>query len=297
MADSKFTTTIFDTEVDTINDYITLIPFGDVHFNSKHCSRKHFDAFCDEYKTRLQGGENIIFLGTGDYNDFASYSDRRKIKAMNLHGGTEYDIDEMALGFTRDFIKKIEWMKGRVIGLIEGNHSWTFDGNNSAKYRGTDTDMIGEALGCQNLGELSIIRLNTKIKNRGKSGPAVDIVAAHGRAGGTREGATINQVEDLKRIFPMADIYIEGHDHRRGAWPISCLTMVSTPTGLVLRDKRQFLCRSGSFLRGLVAGEHTYLVHMLKSPNELGTIELHIGFKRHSAGGKDFLCPDVKSIV
>ena len=123
---------------------------------------------------------------------------------------------------------------------------------------------------------------------------SMDIVPCHGKAGGKLAGTTINQVEDLKRIFPVADIYVMGHDHQRGAWPKSIL--LADDRGNI-KQKRQFLARSGSFKKGYVDGVSGYEVGRLLTPSDLGAIIFSVSVHRDQKDGGDRYILDIKATI
>jgi hypothetical protein len=122
------------------------------------------------------------------------------------------------------------------------------------------------------------------------------IVACHGRAGGKLAGSSINQVEDLKKIFPIADIYIMGHDHQRGAWPTSILLPGDQGTGI--KQKRQFLARSGSFKKGYTSGVASYEVGSLYRPSDMGAVQFSISLHRQKEkNGYERIITDIKATI
>ena len=110
---------------------------------------------------------------------------------------------------------------------------------------------------------------------------AVHFVLCHGRAGGKTFGITINQVGDLKQLFPVADVFCMAHDHQRTAHPVSVLVpMRKKEGGYIIKQKRQFLCRSGSFVKAYQDGSDSYEVFRLYKPSDLGALKLTINIHR-----------------
>ena len=101
---------------------VYLIPFGDIHRNSNLCHEGKWKEF-------LKWAENkkdAYFLGMVDYFDLMSTSERIQFKSGNLHEDTDNTLESMYSDMVRDFYKEISFMKGRLIGLMEGNHYVTF---------------------------------------------------------------------------------------------------------------------------------------------------------------------------
>jgi len=289
--ESIFTTHHKVITMDSCNDMMRIIPIGDVHKDSPNHDGDKWKSFIKGCKPT---NKQNLYLGMGDFQDFMAYGERKRIKSTKLHESTVTRFDRMALSDVTETLDDLWFTKGQWIGLIQGNHTWEFDTGPASGM--SSTEYMAKRLKTKWLGDLAYIRLTFKFKNR-NTRCSIDIVAAHGKAGGKLAGTTINQVDDLREIFPVADIYIMGHDHKRGAWPNSTIVMNSGKNGLVMHQKRQWLCRSGSFLRGFVEDQPSYLVRMLKKPAELGAIELHVRFKRSCAGANDIISPDIHAYV
>ena len=142
------------------------------------------------------------------------------------------------------------------------------------------------------LGSIAHISLGL---SRGPKRVGLAIVAHHGKAGGKLAGTTINQVADLRTVFTDADIYMMGHDHQRGAWPQSILHVSPTGHGEPrLHARRQWLCRTGSYLRAYAPGMASYAASRLLRPADLGGIELEIGLDTHDGSS---VSAEVRAIV
>jgi len=267
---------------------LKIIPVGDVHYDSPLCDRGRWRNFIKRCKN--DDDANTYYFLMGDPNEFASWSDRNILLNRGLHESAAAKLDQVALADTRDFIKEIMFMQGRMIGVISGNHKWVF------KKKGSSDEMIARALRAKFLGDLGYVRLVIK---QGGSVVNVDIVAHHGKAGGKTAGATLNQVDDLRRIFPVADLYFMGHDHKRGVWPESVLVIQNNGNRgrMITKQKRQLLCRTGSFLRGYVDGMDSYVADRLLRPCELGAIKLEVKIKRDRSGGIDSTMADIHASV
>lgn len=269
------------------NSKIYLWPFGDVHRDTNSCDIGRWNWFRKRAKEDVENNEHTYFLGMGDYNDFASVSEQKKILRSGLHETTIEKLDGIVERDNRRFANEISFMRGRLLGMIGGNHTWQFQ---NAKYADED---LAERMNTKYLGWLSHYTLTVQYGKSGKS-QSIHIVACHGKAGGKTFGVTINQVGDLKQIFPAADIYIMGHDHQRGAWPVSVLL----PTKTRLKQKRQFLCRSGSFKKAYTPGESSYETSRLYRPADLGALKLIISFHRERENAKrDTLITDIEAVI
>jgi hypothetical protein len=212
----------------------------------------------------------------GDYDDFASGSERSSIKKIDLHGQSREKLDRMVMRDIVSFSKEISHMKGRLLGLLEGNHRWDFlDGR-------TSTQVLCELMDCKYLGDLAFVLVSGPARG-GNTVGAIEILASHGKGGGKLIGSTFNKIQDMNRIVPQVDIYLMGHDHQLGAVPASIIEF----EGLVMKQKRQWYGRTGSFLRGYEIDEPSYVVDSLYRPSSLGTLRFDIKFERIRKSGAD----------
>ena len=197
------------------------------------------------------------------------------LKSSGLHETTIEKFDMIVEREQRAFCQEIKQMRGRLLGFVHGNHGWVYENGKNT------TEDLAERMGTDYLGWLCYYHISLDIMGETGNrfaGVAFDIVVCHGKAGGKLAGTSINQVEDLKRIFPLADIYIMGHDHNRGAWPISVLYY--NVQEHKVKQKRQFLCRSGSFSKAYGENTKGYAIGRLLRPSDLGALKLKIGIHR-----------------
>lgn len=264
--------------------------FGDIHRFTKSCDEDRWKWFLQ--KAKASHDEHTYYMGLGDYCDFASAKEQKALlKTADIHAQTIEDFGDMVKKRNRVLSMEMSFMKGHLLGLIDGNHNWVFSNGQ------TSTEDLAERLETEYLGWLCHYTLNVII-NGGKV-QNVYIVPCHGKAGGKTAGNTLNQVADLRAVFPIADIYVQGHDHQRGAWPSSILIpSIERGTGnVVLKQKRQFLCRSGSFKKAYVEDCAGYEVGRLLKPADLGALLLEIGFHREESSNNERIITDIKAII
>ena len=272
-------------------DTINLWLWGDVHRDTDSCDVDRWKWFLK--KSAQDDPEKTYYMGLGDYNDFASSSEQKALTKGVMHETTMEKFDQIVERDNRKFAAEIKQMRGKLLGLVEGNHSWKFLNGT------TSTEDLANRMGCDYLGWLSHVTLTFDFgihRNHtvgGKRSQNVYIVACHGKAGGKTHGNSINQVGWMKEIFPIADIYVQGHDHQRGAWP--CNILYPAPGGK-MKQKRQYLCRSGSFKRAYQKDKSQYEVGRLYRPSDLGALKMTIGFHRDREDG-DRIITDIEAVV
>jgi hypothetical protein len=291
--DSVFTSSVVKIPHPGLSRPMTIIPVGDVHYTSPMHSTEGFATARKEWQHL--DPETTWYIWTGDEHETTSHSERPVFEDGRIHESTLSKLDKVMADDCEELYEKCMFMKGHVLGMIQGNHFWVFQ--SECKKRGivvgmTSTEYMCKLFETKWLGFLNYMRLSVDIQS---AKTALDLVTAHGKAGGKLVGTPINQVNDLRTIFPAADIYTMGHDHTRGALPASCL---QAPNGcskgdFVIKQKRQWLGRSGCFLRGYVENEQNYPVKAMYRPTEIGYIKYETRFSRpNSKLGKSVMTVD-----
>lgn len=271
-------------ELDNFDDKINIFFFGDVHRDTPSCDADRWRKFLKDAKET----PDSYFFAMGDLNDFASTKEKKIIDKSELHDTTKGKFDYVAEKDIRRICAEMSFMRGRMLGVLEGNHSWIFKNGKKSD------ENIAERMASEYCGWLCAYTLILKVGHKGCS---IHFVLCHGRAGGKRAGTSINQVEDLKVIFPAMDVYVQAHDHNRGAWPVSALIPIRGPKEWHIKQKRQWLCRSGSFKKGYMPDTSGYEIGRLLRPSDLGALQLQIGLHRSLINGGDIVYPDIKAII
>lgn len=260
-----------------LNKPVTFIPFGDVHRDSDLHAADEWREFLAYAKSKPQA----VFLGMGDYTDGVSTTER-VVLGGGLHDTTRQTIKDVYKGVAKTLVNELGFMRGRLIGLLGGNHYLDFgDGN-------TTDHLIAAGLGAKFLGVSSLIRLTLQVKGANQSA-AVDIFAHHGRGGGSTPGASFNTVEKMSQTAE-ADIFLMGHTHAKGCMPSSPrLRLVNSMKkgALAVTERTPWLGRTGSFLKAYEPGRVSYNVDAGRSPCALGWIEFELTVSRVQAGGQD----------
>ncbi len=262
-----------------------LIPFGDVHRDSDLHASDHWATFLEHAAKQKEA----LFLGMGDYTDGISTSERIVLSNAAVHDTTRNTMKDVYKGVAKTMVNELGFMRGRLLGLLGGNHYFDFgDGN-------TTDHLLASALGTKFLGVCSFIRLDVRFKGRDTS-LTLDIFAHHGKGGGTLPGATFNTIEKMSTTA-IADFYLMGHDHKKGCIPSSPrLTLHTAGKGsnVHVRERVPWLGRTGSFLKAYEPGRVSYNVDAGRSPATLGWIEFEITPRRKQVSGKDLVWFDIR---
>ena len=281
ISDSIFTIHKFIIPVTKLNEPIYLIPFGDMHRFAPLCDVDAWLEFLDWGKHK----KNAYFLGMGDYDDLASYSERKALLHACLHESTQTTLDDIYVSRVNKLLKEIGFMQNRIVGLLEGNHHGVLQSGM------TTTQMMCDKLKCKYLGVSSFIRLLFPNNKSGRT-YAIDIWCHHGKGAARLAGGSINTVEQMCGIAD-ADIYLMGHDHKKGAVPLSRLYLQNDR----LRQKKILLGRTGSFLRGYVPDQPSYVARGQMKPCDLGVIKIELTPRRNKKNGEDDYYVDIHCSV
>ena len=262
IGEQTFTIHRFQIEAKALNVPIYIIPFGDIHRFAPLCDEKKWLEFL--YWARRK--PNAYFLGMGDYDDLASFNERKALLTANLHESTKMSLEDLFKDRADRLSGELNFMKGKLIGLIEGNHFGELQNNT------TTTQRMCEKLNCRYLGVSSFIRLAI---NHGDKHRAVDIWAHHGRGAARLVGGSLNTVQQMSDIAE-ADIYLMGHDHKKSIAIKTRLCLSEGGSGIALSHKKILLGRTGSFLKGYEPDAPSYIVRSALSPTDMGVIKIEL---------------------
>jgi len=275
---------------DTINFHF----FGDMHSDTEEFERDRFKEFINE----TQKMPNSYYIGMGDYNDFASTSEKRGIESANVHDTTRILLDKLAQQSNAGVAKLLWPIKDRLIGLISGNHIWKYDDGKLS-----DED-LAERLSTKSLGYLCVLNIRFKFSNRGGttkgsgSFRTITMFLCHGKGGGRLLGTSLNKIIQMSEIIPGCDIYVQGHDHQLFAVPKTILSVVTgRNTANHLKEKKQYFVRSGSFMKGYVPNTSNYSTTGLMKPATLGGATIQVSFKRSDKTGIEMVEVRMKSLI
>lgn len=255
-----FTIHEFDINIKTMNKPISLYPFGDVHRSSHACDVGRWKEFLRE----AAEDPDAYFLGTGDYDDMASTSEREILNNHKLHDSTRRSLEDVYNNNNERFYQEIKFMEGRMIGLIEGNHYASYNDGT------TSTMKLAGLMNTKYLGVATFIRLHFNYHGAKTN---LDIWAHHGAGGGRLPGGSLNRVVQMAESAE-ADLYFMGHSHGKSAGFVPRLCLKNTKKGVALKHKRQLFARTGSFLKGYEPGYPSYVADAAMNPTDLGFVKV-----------------------
>lgn len=247
------------------NQVFTLIPFGDVHRDSPHCAVERWKEDIESWKKI----KNPLFIGLGDYTDFLSTSERMRLRD-GMHDSTDSTLDHMARKQIKGLAKELAFMRGRLIGLVNGNHYYQFkDGT-------TGDHMLANELGTEFLGVAAFVRIVFVFPGKSMRTASVDLFTHHGAGGGQKPHTSLAAVARMAE-WADADIVLQGHDHKRGVLPLNpTLSLSDNHRGkLHVKERARWVGRTGSYLKAYIDGQSNYNVDAGRGPCSLG----HISFE------------------
>ena len=185
--------------------------FGDRQEGSEGYLDEAWQEFRDEFKRT----PNSYALGVGDYGDWLRPSMRAKLLAPLSQDDSSRSMLEKDILRTHDqIIDKMEFLKGRLIGLHEGHHNWTMLGGLSLDQR------LASALKAPFLGWTASTRLvlEAKKNNDSRGGYVYTMISTHGNANGRKVASALNWMEANIVSGWDADQYIMGHGCKSAAF-------------------------------------------------------------------------------
>ena len=264
MNDGIFTIGTYNVEYEHYNNPFYLHPFGDIHFGNPNCHNELFDEWCDWAKNKPRS----MFIGMGDYIEWFSDSERAGFRSFALHESSRKTLEDRAKDLVYDFCKKIKFMKGKLLGMLEGNHFFEFQNGM------TSTQLMCQELNCKYFGASALNRITFNYA-RGNRSFSVDVFAHHGKGASRLVGGSLNTVQQMAEACE-AQIYLMGHDHKKSVGMSSRLCLTDGCTGLHLKEKKILYARTGSFLKGYESDKESYVTKKLLNPTDLGTVKIEL---------------------
>ena len=247
---------------------MTLIGFGCLHADDPGFNE---DLWLECVET-IQKTPLCWAFGLGDYSTLARSHYRNYVRAYSQDEDSQREIDALVKDQMRDFYKKyFKPLKGKLLGLAEGNHRWEFLNGT------TSTQFLCELAEIPYWGFTSLHRLQF-VHQLGSGIYVLKMLAHHGdwSAGGITPGGDLNSLERRAEGWD-TDITWVAHTHRKMAYVSPVMTIPETGTLRIIERPRVYI-RAGCFVRGYVPGCVTYAERKLLKPTELGWVTLKVQF-------------------
>lgn len=217
---------------------LVIAPLGDIQWSgangptAKDTLKRHIDRALEM---------DAYFIGLGDYIDFVSPSNRKKLKAAGLYDVAEAVLEEKAVELMNEVYE--EFLKpttGRWLGLVEGHHFYEGPG-------WTTDEKLAELLKTEFLGTSAYIKI-----------PTADLVlyVHHGVGAGILPGVGLNKLYHVQGTLQGADVYLLGHNTRLAAAPLGRTfpTWGKKRQNHALTHRNVYLVNTGGFSKSSIVG-------------------------------------------
>lgn len=259
-----------------------IAPLGDIQWagrngpTAKDLLRRHIDRLV-ELKAWV--------IGTGDYIDTFSPSNRQRLRAAALYDTAEDVIDEKGLDLTLELYQEyLKPLKGRVLGLLHGHHYMLL------KTGETTDQRLCQLLDTRFLGTAAFLRLQFVLGQRRSN---VTVWAHHGCGGGMKAHAPLNKLENIAPYWD-ADVFLVGHLTKQATAPVNRVSPRWHGHGAPdLVHRKIMLVGCGGFSKGYVVGAKQgrvpmggYVEQRMLNPAALGAPIIRITPKLVSYGDR-----------
>ena len=186
-----------------------IIPFSDVHFDSKKCNRtmlkNHLDKMVENKGYCWFNGDFFDVMGC-DRDPRSAKGDIRP----------EYDVPNYLDVVIKDAAKFLEPYKKRILFFSDGNHE-----TNILRRQETNVlDRLSAMLGVERMGYSGFIKLKTKNSKDEKRNVLSKLIHFHhGFGGNAPRSKGVMRVDIDAAKYPDADIIVRGHTHQKWAMP------------------------------------------------------------------------------
>lgn len=182
---------------------------GDVHLGAIGCAEPLFD----ETVARIRKDPRGLWLGMGDYIDLISCRDKRfDAEAIAVEHRAAYFKRDYGRHMKAIFQKKIAPIASKCLGLMEGNHEWSY----GARY---EQQIVRDICAPEKEGGLGTKLLGyccfrDLVFTDGKRREVFRICAHHGTGNARTKGGKFLHLNRFMSYFA-GDIYALGHSHVR----------------------------------------------------------------------------------
>lgn len=246
---------------------ITLCPIGDLQWAGDE-EEIAYDHLLTHIR-RCLDSPHPLFVGMGDYIDFASPSTRAAIAQSVTYDTAKKVLHDTGTRLVDDIYRRVlEPTRKRWVGLVQGHHHFRCtNGQDSDEY-------LAHRLGAEFLDELGIIHLIWR-KGEERVGEVV-VMARHGEGGGRMPWAPLQKLYNFSPHI-RAGVLLEGHHTKKGHSSFDQLVS-QAPDGKAnsLEHETVHMVGTGGWLKGYLDGRRTYVSVAGLAPVALGQPWVHI---------------------
>lgn len=245
---------VIDVPVSTTN--ITIAPLGDIQYGNEGFSQSHFTKAVH----RLNSIENLHIIGTGDYLDCMSPSNREAYRKSGLYSSSKRTFQTGAIEPQVHELFNMLPTEANYVALCKGHHYFEYD------HGYEDRELLVERFGDliprntdQHLAFLlgaEYVPVMVLVNFRFSSGQVYRVLAWHGEGNGQTLAYGLNKMMRTAAGFEGIDAIFMGHTHK-----------LATGADVRIRyddekgdftDRPVMLLNSGSFLKAYLKGNVAY---------------------------------------
>jgi hypothetical protein len=239
---------------------LVIAPIGDVHFGARGFAESAFKRYLEAVENEF---DNVWYVGMGDYLETGRTTLRKTIARLEEDDGEP--LDNYVEHKVEQFSNMIKHTKGRWLGMLQGNHTWSFRSGQT-----TET-MLCEMLDAQFLGDCGDVNLRFQTQDgKGSIRGSVGLWLHHGVGG--RKYPVGKLVDDICPHFPDSDIFLMGHTHIREYRDFPRLHRV----GKQYIERTGVAAITGGWLGGYIPGKSTYVERKAYKPRAIGSLVIKV---------------------
>ena len=186
-----------------------VIPFSDVHFDSKKCNRKMLKKHLD-----LMVEEDAYCWFNGDFFDVMGCNRDPRSGKNDIR--PEYNVKNYLDAVIEDAQKFLEPYKDRILFFSDGNH----ETNILMRMETNVLDRLAARLKVARMGYSGFIKVKLVTgKNESKNVISKIIHFHHGFGGNAPRSKGVMRVDIDAAKYPDADLIVRGHTHQKWCMP------------------------------------------------------------------------------
>ncbi len=248
---------------------VTIAPLGDCQWagDEEDIAYDHLERHVDDCLSR----PTPLFVGLGDYVDFASPSNRARLSEARLYDTAQRVIADATKGLVDDLYRRLlKRTRGKWLGLTQGHH------HHQAKIGelkdGTavmeDSDVyLAKLLGAPWLDEMGVIKLVFP------GGGVFRILAYHGSGSSVYPWGPLIKTFRLMPHFSV-DLILIGHQTKKAMGEVDRLHFPEETDDISHQTIKMVGC--GGWMKGFINGRRTYVSTAGLAPVALGQPLIHL---------------------
>ena len=242
-------------EVPDLDTPVRLHATGDWHIGERGCAESKLKRDVDA----IASDPGAIAILMGDLGGFIAPDDSRRFDPQTVAEGlTIDDLSDWGGVLVRKVHTVAEPLRGRIVGVLEGNHEMAF----RQHQRMPVTRMIADALGARALGYTCLFALRFQAPDGRRD---LSVMATHGSGAAATPGGKLNRL--IRTMHSVdADLVLMGHVH-------DCLSYGRARLyrdGNRIGEREQLGVVTGSYLATYAQGHSGYGERAGYAPVRLG---------------------------